>query len=98
VKKVWVQHMMLMADGHSDPGNNATHTTIILFRCLYNKQNKNENVDGICVRSVAGVEGCDFLCRSTRQSTDASYVFGPIVTNLTDLGYEPGKNLVRLGC
>jgi len=44
----------------------------------------------ICVRPVPGLHGCDYLCEFLGKSD--SYIFGPLIRTLSDLGYNP-RNL-----
>jgi hypothetical protein len=48
---------------------------------------------GVKVRPIEGIRGVDYL-DSTAATKQVSYVFGPLIRNLADVGYENSKNLI----
>ena len=49
--------------------------------------------EGNEIRPIPGLDGVDFLADIVGISIGASYVFGPIIKILTELGYVKGRNL-----
>ena len=52
-------------------------------------QNGVEDPKGIQVRAVRGLHGCDYLCDGIGKK--ASYVFGPVIKALVEMGYAPDQ-------
>lgn len=48
--------------------------------------------EGICIRPAEGLRGVDYM--DTSPAKGVTWVFAPMIQNLSDVGYEHGKNLV----
>ena len=56
------------------------------------KSDMKTEADGVCVRAMKGLTGCDFLTPGAL-TNHVSYVFGPVIKALKAAGYEEGINL-----